>query len=203
MFDILLASPVTLTLLVINIGVSLYALYSNPSFLERYAFVPERIWRHNEWYRMVTAGFLHVHLPHLIFNMITLYFFAEVVERSLSPAMFLVLYITGVIVAFIPTTLRHMKNPRYNSLGASGAVAAVMFCAILMKPDLKVSFAFLPIGIPGIFYALGYLAYSAYSAYRARDGINHGAHLTGALYGTLFTFVLQPSRVIYALQHLF
>jgi membrane associated rhomboid family serine protease len=154
-------------------------------------------------HRLLTAGWIHADAGHLLFNMITLYFFAAPVERTLSPIMFLVLYISGCIASFVPTTLRHMKNPQYNSLGASGAVAAVMFSAILLQPGLKVSLVFVPIGIPGIFYALGYLAYSAYSSYRAQDGVNHGAHLSGALYGSLFTFALQPTRVLYTLKHFF
>jgi membrane associated rhomboid family serine protease len=164
---------------------------------------PYRVRRDGHFHRLLTAGWIHADPGHLIFNMITLYFFADPVERTLGPVLFVVLYVTGVVVSFIPTTLRHMKNPNYNSLGASGAVAAVMFSAILLNPNLKVSIVFLPIGVPGIFYALAYLAYSAFSSWRAKDGVNHGAHISGALYGALLTFILEPTRVMRTIQHFF
>ena len=164
---------------------------------------PYRVRHGSQVHRLLTAGWIHADPGHLVFNMITLYFFADQAERVLGPVLFLVLYVSAVVVSFIPTTLRHMSNPKYNSLGASGAVAAVMFSAILLNPGLKVSLAFLPIGIPGLFYALGYLAYSAFASYRASDGINHGAHLSGALYGSIFTFILEPTRVARTLQRLF
>jgi membrane associated rhomboid family serine protease len=171
----------------------------------KYAMIlnPYRVRTGFQVHRLLTAGWIHADPGHLIFNMITLYFFAAPVERALGSVLFLVLYVSGVVVSFIPTTLRHMKNPNYNSLGASGAVAAVMFSAILLDPNLKVSLVFLPIGIPGIFYALGYLAYSAFSSWRAKDGVNHGAHISGALYGSLLTFILEPTRVARTLQRMF
>jgi membrane associated rhomboid family serine protease len=156
-----------------------------------------------EVHRLVTAGWLHADAGHLLFNMLTLYFFADNVLRALGPVRFLILYFTSVIVAHIPTTIRHMNNPKYNSLGASGAVAAVMFSAIMLYPGLKLSLLFLPIPIPGFVYAIGYLAYSAYASYRARDGVNHDAHFAGAIYGSLLTFGFEPDRVMRTLQSLF
>jgi membrane associated rhomboid family serine protease len=135
--------------------------------------------------------------------MLTLYFFADNVLRALGPVLFLILYFTSVVVAHIPTTIRHMNNPKYNSLGASGAVAAVMFSAIALYPGLKLSLLFLPIPIPGYAYAVGYLAYSAYASYRARDGVNHDAHFAGAIYGSLLTFGFEPDRVMRTLQSFF
>ncbi len=154
-------------------------------------------------HRLVTAGWLHADASHLIFNMLTLYFFADQVVKALGPARFLVLYGTAVVAAHVPTTLRHMKDPRYNSLGASGAVAAVTFSAILLYPNMKLSLFFLPVAVPGVVYALCYLAYSAWSSYRARDGINHDAHFAGAIYGSLLTFAFEPERVARAVQKMF
>ena len=154
-------------------------------------------------HRLVTAGWLHADAGHLLFNMLTLYFFADNVLRALGPVRFLILYFTSVVVAHIPTTIRHMNNPKYNSLGASGAVAAVMFSAIALYPGLKLSLLFLPIPIPGFVYAIGYLAYSAYASYRARDGVNHDAHFAGAIYGSLLTFGFEPERVMRTLQSFF
>ena len=154
-------------------------------------------------HRLLTAGWVHADVTHLLFNMLTLYFFADRLMKALDPARFLLLYVSAVIVAHLPTVIRHRKNPKYNSLGASGAVAAVMFGTILLYPGLKLSLLFLPIPIPGIAYAIGYLAYSAWSSYRNRDGINHDAHFAGAIYGSLLTFAFEPARVTHTLQHLF
>jgi membrane associated rhomboid family serine protease len=100
----------------------------------------------------------------------------------------------------LPTTVRHYKNPRYNSLGASGAVSAVLFSAILLYPRMKLSLLFLPIAVPGVVFGVLYLLYSVYSSYTARDNINHDAHFSGALYGVLFTVALAPTQVARSLQ---
>ena len=198
--------PITLTvpMLVIAsvVAVSILAWIVKP--LKR-AFIlnPYLIRERFQVHRLVTAGWLHADATHLLFNMLTLYFFADQVVRALGPARFLLLYLTAVVVAHVPTTLRHMNNPKYNSLGASGAVAAVIFSAILLYPKMKLSLFFLPIAVPGFVYALCYLAYSAWSSYRARDGINHDAHFAGAIYGSLLTFAFEPERVTHALQQMF
>ena len=198
--------PITLTVPMVVIasvvGVSILAWIVKP--LKR-AFIlnPYLIRERFQIHRLVTAGWLHADATHLLFNMLTLYFFADQVMKALGPARFLLLYLTAVVVAHVPTTLRHMKNPKYNSLGASGAVAAVIFSAILLYPKMKLSLMFLPIGVPGFVYAICYLAYSAWSSYRARDGINHDAHFAGAIYGSLLTFAFEPGRVTRALQGMF
>ncbi len=154
-------------------------------------------------HRLLTGAWLHADASHLLFNMLTLYFFADNVLRALGPVRFLILYFTSAVAAHIPTTIRHMNNPKYNSLGASGAVAAVMFSAIALYPGLKLSLLFLPIPIPGFVYAIGYLAYSAWSSYRARDGVNHDAHFAGAIFGSLLTFGFEPERVMRTLRSFF
>lgn len=146
-------------------------------------------------HRLLTAGWIHGDLQHLLFNMLTLYFFAHEVERVLGPAKLVLLYVTAVVVAFVPTTLRHMSRPRYTSLGASGAVAAVMLAAILLRPGLKLYLFFIPIPLPGLAYAAVYLAYSAWQSWTARDGVNHDAHFSGAIYGALLAWLLEPARV--------
>ncbi|MBX3187823.1 MAG: rhomboid family intramembrane serine protease [Labilithrix sp.] len=165
--------------------------------------IPVYVRERYHFHRLLTAGWVHADTTHLLFNMFTLYFFAHQVERALGDVRFLVLYVSAVVVAFIPTTLRQMKNARYGSLGASGAVAAVTFSAILLHPGLKLSLLFLPIPIPGYVYALGYVAYSAYHSWRSRDGINHDAHFSGAIYGSILTYAFEPDRVVYTLQHFF
>jgi membrane associated rhomboid family serine protease len=154
-------------------------------------------------HRLFTAAWVHADTTHLLFNMFTLYSFGDSMVKAIGVVRFLVLYLTAVPVAFLPTTLRHSKNPKYASLGASGAVAAVMFGSILLYPGLKLTLLFIPIPIPGIAYALGYLAYSAWHSWRGKDGINHDAHFSGAVYGAIVTFIFEPQRVMYTVQHFF
>jgi membrane associated rhomboid family serine protease len=154
-------------------------------------------------HRLLTAGWLHKDVTHLAFNMISLYFFADQALRVLGVTRFLALYISSVIVAFIPTTLRYMHSPAYSSLGASGAVTAVMFSAILLNPKLTLHVMFVPVPVPGLVFAAGYLVYSVWHSYSAGDGINHDAHLSGAVYGALFTYAFEPTLVERALKSLF
>lgn len=196
--------PLTLPMLVIAsaVVVSVIAWIIKP--LKRLLMLnPYLVVERFQVHRLLTAGWVHADVTHLLFNMLTLYFFADQLMKALDPARFLLLYVSAVIVAHLPTVIRHRKDPKYNSLGASGAVAAVMFGTILLYPGLNLSLMFLPIPIPGIVYAIGYLAYSAWSSYRNRDGINHDAHFAGAIYGSLLTFAFEPARVTRTLQHLF
>ena len=196
--------PLTVPMLVIAsvVVVSVLALISG-SIKHALILNPYLVVKRFQLHRLLTAGWVHADATHLLFNMLTLYFFADQLVKALDPARFLLLYVSAVIVAHVPTTLRHRNNPKYNSLGASGAVAAVMFGTILLYPGLKLSLLFLPIPIPGIAYAIGYLAYSAWSSYRNRDGINHDAHFAGAIYGCLLTFAFEPERVMRTLHRLF
>jgi membrane associated rhomboid family serine protease len=154
-------------------------------------------------HRLLTAGWVHADTTHLLFNLFTLYAFAATVEKTIGPVYFAGLYVTAVVASFLPTTLLHMGDPKYSSLGASGAVAAVMFSAILLYPTMRVGVPFIPVGVSGPIYAVGYLAYSVLNAFRSSDGVNHEAHFAGALYGVLVTYILLPHRVEAALHHLF
>ncbi len=157
--------------------------------------VPYQVRHRGQVYRLLTAAWLHADLSHLAFNMFTLYFFAGQALQGLGVTRFLVLYISAAVMAFVPTTLRYMNTSNYASLGASGAVAAVMFSVILLFPKMKLYLMFFPMPLPGIVFALGYLAYSAWHSYRAGDGVNHDAHFSGAIYGAMLTFAFEPARV--------
>jgi membrane associated rhomboid family serine protease len=163
---------------------------------------PYRVRESWQIHRLLTAGWVHKDVSHLAFNMLSLYFFAAPALRVLGVTRFLALYISAVVVAFIPTTLRYIRMPNYSSLGASGAVTAVMFSAILLNPKLKLQVMFLPMPVPGLVFAAGYLAYSLWHSYSAGDGINHDAHLSGAIYGALFTYAFEPALVERALKSL-
>jgi len=155
---------------------------------------PYRVKR-GEVYRLFTGGWVHADGMHLAMNMFVLYMFAGRVVAKLGPMLFLGLYISAVVVAFLPTTLRYANQPAYGSLGASGAVAAVMLSAILLYPRMTISLMFIPIPIPGVVFGALYIAYSVWRSHSARDNINHDAHFSGAIYGALATFVLAPHAV--------
>ena len=130
-------------------------------------------------------------MGHLVLNTLTLYLFSGRVLEVLGELRFLLLYVSGVVVAFVPTTLRFLRSHKYSSLGASGAVAAIMFSGILLHPHQEI-LLFFAIKVPGYVFALGYLAYSAWHSYSQSDNINHDAHFYGAAYGVLATFFFEP-----------
>ncbi len=155
---------------------------------------PHRV-AQGEIHRLLTAAWIHGDMGHLLFNLVALFIFADRVLAVLGEIGFLGLYISAAVVAFIPTAVRYRRKPRYNSLGASGAVSAVMLSAILLDPSLKLRLLFFPVPVPGVVFAAAYLAYSAWQSQGSDDDINHDAHFSGAAYGILFTYLLEPSRV--------
>lgn len=194
-FESIVASLPVHVILIATIVVVSFIGMSSDSVKRALILNPWRVRHDGHVHRLLTAGWLHGDFPHLAFNMITLYFFANDVLRVLGPVRFLALYLTAVVMGFVPSTLRYMNKKEYNSIGASGAVAAVMFSAILLVPGIKLYLMFLPIPVPGIVFALAYLAYSAWHSRSASDGVNHDAHFFGAVYGAMFTFAFEPARV--------
>lgn len=168
--------------------------FSNRSLKAQLIFYPPSI-KAGQIYRFITHGFIHADMPHLLFNMFTLYFFGRVMETLYSQYLgglgFYVFYLSAIVVAIFPSYLQHRNDANYASLGASGAVSAVLFSYILIAPWSKLYF-FGAVPIPAIVFAIGYVAYSIYSQQRARDNINHSAHLWGAAYGIAVTIALRP-----------
>jgi membrane associated rhomboid family serine protease len=144
-------------------------------------------------HRLLTAGWVHAGVMHLGMNLLVLYMTAGMALQVLGSPRFLLLYLTAVIVASIPSTLFHLRDPRYASLGASGGIAAIMIANILLHPRLR--FQLLFVQVPGMAFVVFYLLYSALHALRAREAVNHSAHFTGALYGGLLAWLFEPSRV--------
>ena len=154
---------VTLLLITVNIMVSLAA-FNMPRIMETGMFVPYRAIRKNTWYELITSGFLHGGYIHLAFNMITLFFFGPVLERSIGEIHFLILYFTGLLASSIPSLIRHKDNPSYATIGASGAVEAVLFAFIVIFPFEKIYLFLIPIGIPAILFGAIFVAYSIWAA---------------------------------------
>ena len=186
----------TLAILLVTVLVSWQA-FGNRRLLERLLLWPPAIDRQRQYDRLVTHGFVHADWQHLLFNMITLYFFGRQVERMFAPYLgtlgFVLFYLSAIVVAILPTYLRHRHDPRYRSLGASGAVSAVLFAFILVQPWALIFVFFIP--VPAIVYAVLYVGYSIWMDRRGGDNINHSAHLWGAGYGVLFTVIMEP-RVV-------
>jgi len=159
---------------------------------------PYMIVHRKEYFRIFGHAVLHVDWTHLIFNMITLYFFGEYVEEAMKmifgygKMVFVLLYILAAIVSSVPSILKHKNDHWYNSVGASGAVSAILFASILLNPQNKLIIFPIPIPIPGYLLGLGYLVFSHYMSRKKNDNINHDAHITGAIFGFLFPLALEP-----------
>ncbi len=188
--------PVTLVLIALTVLVSWQA-FEKPRLLGRLILWPPAVDRHRQYDRLLTHGFIHADWQHLLFNMITLFFFGGTIERAFAPYIgpvgFLLFYLSAILVAILPTYLRHRHDPNYRSLGASGAVSAVLFASILISPWSLLLVFFIP--MPAIVFGVCYIGYSIWMDKRGGDNVNHSAHLWGAGYGVLFTAMMEP-RII-------
>jgi membrane associated rhomboid family serine protease len=168
--------------------------FKDRSFLDRWLLNPYQARRRKRLAPYLSYGFVHADFTHLLFNMITLFFFGRAMEGFFAPHFggfgYYVFYLGGIVVSVLPSALPNRNNPNYATLGASGAVSAVLFAYILLQPFSLLFIYFVP--VPAILYAIGYVAYSIYLDKRGDDNVNHSAHLWGAAYGVLFTFALEP-----------
>jgi membrane associated rhomboid family serine protease len=190
---------VTLALIAVTVVVSWQA-FEKPRLLNRLILWPPAVDRQRQYDRLLTHGFIHADWGHLIFNMVTLYSFGPAMERHFAGRItaigYLVFYLSAVVVAILPTYMRHQHDASYRSLGASGAVSAVLFAFILLDPWAGIYLFFIPIAIPAFLFAGLYLAYTIWMDKRGGDNINHSAHLWGALYGVAFTLALNPELAV-------
>lgn len=194
----------TIIIIAFTIVVSLIG-FSNETMFNKNAFIPSRIYENNEWYRFFTAGFLHADFMHLFFNMFVLYSFGTNLEiyygeifGSSGKLVFFLLYVTAIGVAHITTYIRNRHNSYYRSIGASGAVAAILFANIFLVPNGHVSVY--GIHMNSLLFGVLYLGIEYYFSRRGGDNINHDAHFLGALYGFLFILVFKPSFFMHFIE---
>jgi len=170
-----------------------YKGFNDLSFFRKYEFHIGSI-RSGEQIRMLSSGFLHVDMMHLIFNMLTLYFFAPVVMGWLGNFSFLLIYFGSLIFGNLLTLMLHKNDYSYRAVGASGAVTGVLYSAILLQPNMMLG-VFFVIPMPAYIFGIVYLLYSIYGMRAKNDNIGHTAHFGGAIGGYLITLIKQPSML--------
>lgn len=188
---------ITLIIVIITVIASLTA-FSNEKVMNDLIFYPPAIHQNKQWYRFLTSGLIHGDYVHLAFNMIALYSFGSALELYLKEIfnengvwVYLLLYISGLFFSILPTYLKHKDNSYYRSLGASGAVSAVVFASIMFNPLGKIGIILLPFfTIPGFIFGFVYLLISSYLDKRGGDRINHSAHIFGSLFGIGYIIVV-------------
>jgi membrane associated rhomboid family serine protease len=183
-------SQVVLIIIVANVLFSMKG-FSDQRFFNKNKFQIGPI-KKGEYLRMFTSAFLHVDQTHLIFNMLTLYFFADNVVDAVGIWKFVVIYLVSLIFGGLFTLNYHKNNLYYSAVGASGAVMGVLYAAIMLYPEMSLAFIFIPIPIPGYIFGIGYLLYSIYGMKKSVGNIGHSAHIGGAIGGFAITLLLQP-----------
>ncbi len=198
--------PSTL-LLIVTIVISFLA-FQDRRILQRFILSPFAVVHYKQWYRVITHAFIHADWMHLLFNMIAFWSFGKVVvlyfgHISNNPHLhFYLMYFIAIVISSTQDLIKQKDNPDYFSLGASGAVSAVIFSAIFFDPWSKILIFFIP--CPGILFGVIYLIYSSYMGKKGGDHINHSAHFYGSVLGFLYPLVMHPDAIqifIHQLMH--
>lgn len=189
------------TLLLIFIAVTAivsFIGFQNPAFFEKYKFNVSAVVYKKEYIRLLSAGFLHADITHLLFNMLTLYFFGPIVLESFGDIGFVIIYIGSILLGNLFSLYLYKNQGWYSAIGASGGVSGILFAAIAIFPQIGIYFFFIPIPIPGYIFGLLYFGYSVYSMInqRAGDNIGHAAHMGGAVLGLVYAVAVEPAQAV-------
>lgn len=201
---------ITVGIIILCIAASLIA-FNNPSLFAKYLLSPYAVHHHKQYYRIITHAFLHGDYMHLAFNMYALYLFGTAIEEQYFPLLFgpkavfyyILLYVGGILFSTVFDLAKEKNNPGYSSVGASGAVNAIVFSAILINPSMGMGIMFIPVFIPAWIFGILFLAYSWYMGKRQIDNIGHNAHFWGAVFGFVFTLLLKPVLFSHFLSAIF
>ncbi|MFW6095238.1 MAG: rhomboid family intramembrane serine protease, partial [Bacteroidota bacterium] len=200
-------------IIALTIVVSLLAFNDNNLF-KKLQLNPYLVIQRNQWHRVITHGFIHADSIHLLVNMIVLFSFGRSVENQFdilaknhqiinsATLHMIILYFAGMIIASSTTIFKHKNNYQYNSVGASGAVSAVVFAAIFFSPKNTILIMGI-IPIPAILFGILYLIYSQYKSRKGNDNVNHDAHFLGAVFGFIYPVIIDPSLLNYFLNSVF
>ncbi|MFP3860197.1 MAG: rhomboid family intramembrane serine protease [Bacteroidales bacterium] len=203
----------TFIIIALTIVVSLLAFNDNNLF-KKLQLNPYLVIQRNQWHRVITHGFIHADSIHLLVNMIVLFSFGRSVENQFdilaknhqiinsATLHMIILYFAGMIIASSTTIFKHKNNYQYNSVGASGAVSAVVFAAIFFSPKNTILIMGI-IPIPAILFGILYLIYSQYKSRKGNDNVNHDAHFLGAVFGFIYPVIIDPSLLKYFLNSVF
>lgn len=194
----------TIVFIIITTLVSVVA-FGNDQVFSKMKFNPYQVYHRKEYYRLLSHGFVHADWLHLIVNMFVLYSFGSAVENyfdqleaaemmKYGKAWYTFMYLAAIIFSSVTTLKKYKDNPLYNSVGASGAVSAILFCSIFFNPWAKLGLYFV-IPMPAIIFGVGYLIYSQYMSRRNMDNVNHDAHFIGAVFGFLFPLLIKFSFI--------
>jgi len=189
---IITTSPAATLLLAAMVLTSLNALFRQPDWIDRGLFRPYWLVRRNEWGTLISSAFLHADLTHLFFNGFTFLAFGFGLERAIGTPKFIALYVVGLLASDALTWLQHRGDSGYRTLGASGAIGAVLFASIVYVPQASIFILPIPVPIPAPLFAVAYLAYSIWASKRASGRVNHDAHIGGALAGVVFVLLVDP-----------
>lgn len=192
-------TPVASIIFIFTIITSLYA-FNDHKLYGKFMLHPYTVSKGKNLYTFITSGLIHADYMHLFFNMFTFFFFAFKLETMIGHWQFGLLYFVSLILSDIPSVIKHKHHFWYNSLGASGAISAVLFSYILFDPLTTLLVMFIP--MPALVFAVLYLVYSWYMAKNAKDNIGHDAHFFGALTGLIFTVIFVPGIVQHFLSTL-
>lgn len=200
---------ITIIIIAITVVVSLIA-FNQPKWIERLIFNAYVIKHRKQVYRFFTSGIIHADMFHLFFNMYALYLFGSLVEQFFlsqygtlfGTILYLFLYISALAISSLVDYKKYQDAPNYHALGASGAVAAVIFCCIILYPQQGIMIFPIPFFIPSYIFGPLYIAYSYYMSQRNLDNIGHNAHLFGALYGLIYIFVVWREALSHFIEQI-